>query len=638
MKRVAACILSLVFLVTSLASCTTDEKKATEPSFSDSDRKTIDEVSDIIKSSQDVVDEIAALVEKQVMDSQNLSAKYRKTEETGQEFDTTSYDLKLRANHKAVKGYIEEIKGFQKDIDKIGDTDSEQAAKTITAASEYFSRLSGCLDDLNIIMTFYADETDAQAPINDYDAESYGDDVYGILDGLYTAIDDTIINFRAIETCPDYMRETFDNYIEKVGVYEKMIESMYLGYSLDDPLRSLSADELFERQSITVTKCELDMFDLFTLQFEKVSERLNGNVSELEGELLSNCKQLANAKSGLPDINFTYLSAKPKVTCEYETVKTIYPNLYSDMDSVINFTATTDYGTANVLIKAEIPGFTQEYQQKAEISGQVTRLLIKPVVLTGGMDLSSSRDAMLNFSVTDNDTGEILVKETRTISLMSIYDFMLTDDEFGETSRDNVLAWLTPESEGILELRRNAVTWLEENTDGELNSLIGYQDYGIFDDPDLNTYIQIVALQSAISGMGVRYNMGSYSLAEGYNQRVLLPDDVLSSQSGICIETAILFATAIQSADMHAMILFLPGHAQVAVETQSGSGMYYLVETTMLPFDGAVDEMESLVTEMTSEDWAYYLEDPWGDGSGSVYVVDCDLIKTLGIQGIDYQA
>jgi len=638
MKKIAACFLALVFLISSLTSCSADEQKSTEPAFSAKDQKTINKVSDILKSSQDIVDEISALVEKQVKDSENLSVKYRKTEETGQEFDTTSYDAKLRANHESVKDYITEIEGFQKDIGKIGNTDSDQAAKTVTAAQEYFSRLSGCLDDLDIIMTFYADETDAQAPINEYDAESYGDDVYAILDGLYTAIDDTIINFRAIKTCPGYMQETFDNYIEKVGVYEKMIDSMYLGYSLDDPLRSLSADELFERQSITVTKCELDMFDLFTLQFEKVSERLSGNISELYGELLANCKLISSAGEGMPEIDFTYLAGKPNVTCDYETVKTIYPNLYSDMDSVINFTATTDYGTANVLIKAEIPGFTQEYQQKAVISGQVTRLLIKPVVLTGGMDLSSSRDAMLNFSVTNIDTGEILVEESRTISLMSVYDFMLTDDEFGETSRDNVLAWMTPESDGILELRRNAVSWLEENTDGQMSSLIGYQDYGVFDDPNLNTYIQIVALQSAISGMGVRYNMGSYSLAEGYNQRVLMPDDVLASKSGICIETAILFATAIQSADMHAMILFLPGHAQVAVETQDGSGTYYLVETTMLPFDGAADDMESLVTEFTSEQWASYLEDPWGDGSGSVYVVDCDLIKTLGIQGIDYQA
>jgi hypothetical protein len=132
--------------------------------------------------------------------------------------------------------------------------------------------------------------------------------------------------------------------------------------------------------------------------------------------------------------------------------------------------------------------------------------------------------------------------------------------------------------------------------------------------------------------------MGAYSLSEGVNQRVLLPDDVLSSGSGICIETSILFATAIQSADMHCMIIFSPGHAQVAVETGYGTGSYFLVETTLLPFYGTDEEMTSLITEYTSEEWAAFLLDPWGDGSGAAYVVDCDLLQTLGIRAISYSS
>ena len=66
--------------------------------------------------------------------------------------------------------------------------------------------------------------------------------------------------------------------------------------------------------------------------------------------------------------------------------------------------------------------------------------------------------------------------------------------------------------------------------------------------------------------------------------RVLPPSEVLSSRSGICIETALLVASALQSANMNAMIIITPGHAQVALETWEGSGEYYLLETTKLPF------------------------------------------------------
>lgn len=65
--------------------------------------------------------------------------------------------------------------------------------------------------------------------------------------------------------------------------------------------------------------------------------------------------------------------------------------------------------------------------------------------------------------------------------------------------------------------------------------------------------------------MGVRYNMGPYSFDA--TQRVLMPDAVLNSKSGICIETAVLMASVLQSANMHPFLILTPGHAQVAVET-----------------------------------------------------------------------
>lgn len=634
MKRFAAALLTLVFLSASLSGCTLPFLQTAKPSLSADDREAVDTVYTAVRKSRDILTDISDLVEQQIEDSNYYVEHYRKATESGKTYDSTEFDAQILTNKTAIDGYVADVEKYQKQIDKIAGTDSDQAGITVSAAQQYFTRLLSCLSDLHSVMTFYLDETDAAAPIAAYNIDSYGEDVLSAIDGLYTAIDDTIINFRALESCPLYMQETFKNYIDKVGIYQKMLESMYYGLSLNDPLRAYSADELYERQNVVILNCELELFDLIDLQYEKVSERLAGSIKTLQGELLANCGDLTDASSVIPEISYEYLTQEPSVTFDYEVADTIYPNLYSSMDSVINLTATAENGSVEALVEAEIPGFTQKYEQKITITEQVTKLLIKPVILTDNLDLSSSKDAQVRFSVTDINSGKVLVEESKTISLMSIYDFSLSDDEFGIASRENVLAWLTPESDGILELRRNAVSWLETWSGGTVSSLIGYQDYGLFDDYSTNTYLQIVALQAAVSEMGVRYNMGAFSLAEGENQRVLLPDDVLSSQSGICIETAILFAAAIQSTDMHAMILFLPGHAQVAVETWSGSGEYFLVETTLLPFTGTEEEMPSLITEFTNEEWQAYLEDPWGNGSGSVYVVDCDLVKTLGIQGI----
>ncbi|MHB1315142.1 MAG: zinc-ribbon domain-containing protein [Christensenellales bacterium] len=342
------------------------------------------------------------------------------------------------------------------------------------------------------------------------------------------------------------------------------------------------------------------------------------------------------ADTALPSVDYSYLTQKKEIVVDYAATEKIYPNLYSTMDSVVNLTATCEGGDGNIMVRAEVVGFTQPYEQKVKVSEHITQLYIKPTVLTGDLDLWSSKDAQLVLSVTDIDSGEIIVQDSKTIKLMSIYDFILWEDEFGQYNFDNALAWLTPESEGILQLRRSAVDWMSNYSNGQFTSLAGYQLSSVWgaDTKENNIIMQAVGLQAAMSEMGVRYNMGAYSMTEGLNQRVLLPDDVLLNGSGVCIETSLVMASALQSAEMHAMLIFPPGHAQVAVETWKDSGEYFLIETTLLPFAGTDEEIDKLVRYMNAEQWAAYLADPWGDGSGSCYVVDCNMATPLGITGL----
>ena len=100
-----------------------------------------------------------------------------------------------------------------------------------------------------------------------------------------------------------------------------------------------------------------------------------------------------------------------------------------------------------------------------------------------------------------------------------------------------------------------------------------------------------------------------------------------------------VMASVLESASMHAMIVFTPGHAQTAVETWSGSGQYFLIETTMLPFTATQDALQSLIQPLSAEEWANYLynkEQEAQQSGGMVYVVDCDLAPVLNIQGLNY--
>ena len=115
--------------------------------------------------------------------------------------------------------------------------------------------------------------------------------------------------------------------------------------------------------------------------------------------------------------------------------------------------------------------------------------------------------------MTDTATGDVIEQETKNLKIYSIYDYKTSSDEFGIIQNDNILAWMTPETDGVLAVRRNAISWLESNFGSQYGILPGYQyAYGFGEgEEQYVTYYQVAAIQSAISNMGVRYNMGAVS-------------------------------------------------------------------------------------------------------------------------------
>lgn len=77
------------------------------------------------------------------------------------------------------------------------------------------------------------------------------------------------------------------------------------------------------------------------------------------------------------------------------------------------------------------------------------------------------------------------------------------------------------------------------------------------------------------------------------------------------------------------MLIFPPGHAQVAVETWPDTGEYFLIETTMLPM--AIEDIPYAITYLSKDEWLGYLDGTGAYTLGSCYVLDCDLGKKLGI-------
>ncbi len=334
----------------------------------------------------------------------------------------------------------------------------------------------------------------------------------------------------------------------------------------------------------------------------------------------------------LPEVTYTDFSAVTNPEIEYTVQEAIFPSLYRTLDSVVTLTGSNEVGERDVLIHVEIPGFTQPYEQTVTFSRQITKIDIHPPLLTGEMNLNTEKDAQVVISVKDMETDKVLLQDSRNIRIMSKYDAVWWTEEMGDSNMDNILAWMTPDSASVLELKRQAIDYLDYVSGGTANSFIGYQDYGIWENPMWNTWLQAVAIQGAMSDIAlIRYNNAAFSISTDAQQRVMLPEDVMKSKSGICIETSLLMASALQSAGMHVMLIFPPGHAQVAVEAWPGTGEYFLIETTTLPMPMNEEAWDQTVMYLTNDQWQGYIDGTADYSYGECYVLDCDLAQKLNI-------
>jgi len=212
--------------------------------------------------------------------------------------------------------------------------------------------------------------------------------------------------------------------------------------------------------------------------------------------------------------------------------------------------------------------------------------------------------------------------------LNSIYD-MYWESESGRLYYENILAWVTPENDMVLELQRNAADSIEAITDGRIDGIWGYQgDGGYYSQAEI-TYYQTAAIMNAMADtMNVKYINASFSTTDGMIQRIATPERVLENASGLCVETSVTLASALKAARMNAMILILPSHAQVAVETWYNSGEYFLVETTALQ-SAKNQEFEYVIGYLTKEEWQQYIAE------NNVIAIDCSMAARLGIYPIE---
>lgn len=437
--------------------------------------------------------------------------------------------------------------------------------------------------------------------------------------------------FDAIESCPSYMESMWKEYGEALDLNYNIALKIYQAVEYNDWLRLYSAHYMANRyetvEEILRNKFSESIFD--ELDFGTTQENF---ALDLADEIVSYGKMdQAHRES------YTFRNIYTgDIVWKFDTIDTIYPSLYNTYDAFVVVKLGTIGGTRKVVIEAEIPGFTQKYRQSFTLESSYQTVYIKPPAQSGQLDLSAAKSAQLNVTIYEQDGTTVVTTNTFPLTIKSQNDVDWYSDEYGIATQDNILCFLTPEADAIAKMKRRAADQMSELTGGQVHSFVGYQGSGL--SQPATTYLHAAGIMSELYNMGVVYINDGFSLTS--HQHVLLPSEVLAERSGLCIETSLVVASALQSANMHAFLVFPPGHAQVAVEIwNSGewTGKYFLIETTAL--DDYKDTYSTSVSMLNEQGRllqfpiTYYNSDGWRDylSSNDAYVIDCNDSTVLGM-------
>lgn len=434
---------------------------------------------------------------------------------------------------------------------------------------------------------------------------------------------------------PSYMEEYWKEYEKILELNQTVMDKYVYAYEHNDMLRLQSCIELYSRVDTVEEKWFQDILNACKTMEKEYGSRNYRLANGLYDEICSYEQMTEQQRE-----KYTFENdLTGKVYYNVECIDTIYPSLYNTYDSFAIVKLAAYGGQRKIIMEVEIPGFTQQYRQSYTITSTPRQIFVKPPLLAGDIDLSAAKSAQININFYEQD-GTPLITNSYPVIIKSKNDVEWGSDDFGIFTRDNILCFLTPEANGVSLLKRSAIDEMSRITNKKVESLPGYQELAY--NRYAMTYLQAASLMRAMYNEGVRYSMDVFSVS-GSQQHILLPDQVIEGKQGLCIETSLTIASALQSAGMHAFLIFPPGHAQVAVEVWKsceGSGEYFLIETTALSdsingsafvnygqelIEGNLKaDNNSCITYYDASEWLEYLK-------GVEYVIDCNDSRILGM-------
>ena len=243
-----------------------------------------------------------------------------------------------------------------------------------------------------------------------------------------------------------------------------------------------------------------------------------------------------------------------KLACEIVFDRTLNFAMYNNDVPFIKsicLTNTTDEKLSGIDLKLSFwPDFADEYHYHVEELPAGTSVAIQSIDIKVHPEylysLSERIKGQTTCTVISND--ELLYDNKSEISLLAF-------DEWngGLSIPEIIAAFIIPNSDSINTIIRQAADYMHSWTGS--SAIDGYQS------GDPNRVKQLMAaIFRAIQDLEIDYINPPASF-EKAGQRIRLPDSIMQTKTGTCLDLSLLYAAALEVAGLNALVIFMKGHA-----------------------------------------------------------------------------
>lgn len=327
------------------------------------------------------------------------------------------------------------------------------------------------------------------------------------------------------------------------------------------------------------------------------------------------------------EINLAFANQYPLMYKDYvNSSGDIYPVPVSvivrnECPSVISILDTEPCSWKKIMVKAWITDWTDTGSVSGFVNADTTDVFAPPLTFDMTKAVKLTAPEKVNIQIRayalENDHEILFYSASEPTTL---YPVQVNGSELQGVKNRNwwYAAWVTPNMDSIPNILNDLKKKLPSGT------VKVYQKYSDDETVAESSKRVVQAVYEVLQARKITYLQNNG--AGGTGQKINYPIEVLRSRDGLCIETAVLFASILEALGMQVFIVNIPEHAFVGWRTDKNSNTLDFVETTLIGGTSTFAYANSSGIEKFNEQL-----DAGNFESGDAELIDIEAVREYGI-------